>query len=225
MVAMYGRGAKRITKVTRGGKTEVVGRQKQDLFLNERSQPPLIAANDDDWNAVCLNPNCEARAERGLAGLGIVSYRPTYTKWAKHPYGRQEVERNLMPPYMFIKFGERGPNWEGIRNTDGIRSIVKSDKGIPISIPAALIAKIAEQQVSGTWDEVKRKVSKSGKVSLMPEVTFGAGQPVEVSYGPWHGCAEVIEQITDGSVRVLMEMLGAKRPVTVPAEGLIAITA
>lgn len=210
MVAMYGRGAKRAkTSVTMHGKTQVVGKT-QDIFLDQRSEPPLVAANDNrEWFAIITNINCEQKAQDGLKRLGIESYRPVYTKWQKHRQGRQEVERSLYSRYMFVAFPQGEPNWFGLRQTDGIESVV-CNKGEPIKIPPAIIARIAHEQRTGMWDEVRRKV----------DLPYSVGETI--SFGPWGGHAATIEAITDTNVKLLMNMLGASRSVTVPAQSLVA---
>jgi transcription antitermination factor NusG len=227
MKSLFSTSGRRSTVLTLRGKPSVVGKQRPDYFLEQRAQPPLVAANDD-WGAICLNPNCERRVAEGMKRLGITMYRPTYSVWRQLPNdtGRQEIERNLMPPYAFIRFDAGRPNWLGVSQTDGVRGIVAGNDRVPIALRAQDIATIADAQRAGVWDQVKRHVTKAGKISAMPEVTFGKGQPVTVSYGPYGGHAATIadvESIANGQVKVLMEMLGAMRVVSVPVGNLEAV--
>lgn len=171
-------------------------KKAQDIYLADadRSPVPEVAVNDnaEHWFAIVVKPGHEKRVCGDLRRASIRYYRPVHTAWAKHPKGRQEVERSLYPRYVFVA----NPDWFALGRVDGLAGVVCAN-GVPSRIPTADVALIAAQQRSRAHD-VKRKV----------EV---AADPLRVEcYG------KRIQAVTSKGVDMLMEFLG-RGSVTMPA--------
>lgn len=224
MVAMYGRGAKSVTKLTMRGKTQVVGKQKPGealVYLENRPLPPLIAMNDNavPWYIIVPNIGNERKVIARLPSLGVTPYRPTYTKWRKTRTGREEVEASLLSRYMFIQFdGE--PNWFKLRQTDGIESVLCDGYGMPKRVSPAEIRRIADEQIAGKWDLVKRP-----QRGMPTPIGFDVGDAVEPAEGhPLFGMVRgFVEKIVGGGALVKLDrMMLGKDQIVMPAGTLQA---
>lgn len=225
MVAMYGRGAKSVTTLTMRGKTQVFGKQKQGealVYIQDRELPPLLAMNDNaaPWYIITPNINNERKAIARLRQIGVTPYRPTYTKWRKTKTGREEVEASLLARYMFIQFNGE-PNWFKLRQTDGVESVLCDGYGMPKRVSPSEVRRIAEEQMAGKWDQVKRPVR-----GVPAPIGFDVGDAVEPAEGhPLFGMVRgFIEKMVGGGALVKLDrMLLGKDQIVMPAGTLQAV--
>ncbi len=105
------------------------------------------------------------------------------------------VERKVFPGYVLIKMVLTDESWHLVRNTRGVTGFVGSaNKAIPLT---------------------QEEIDALGIDKHVVEVSFKAGQTVNVTDGPLDGFSGVIEEVdTNRSrVRVIVSMFGRETPV------------
>lgn len=149
-------------------------------------------------------PNFEATAAEHLRRQGYEYYYPRHL--LRRP-NKVPVIRPLFPRYIFILIDQV---WYSITGTRGISTVLMGDTA-PETLPAVVI------------ENLKKRESKDGLVSLPIPPKFAVGQHVRVKTGPLEGQLLVYEGMsTQERVRVLFQAMGRACTVELPEKALIA---
>lgn len=114
--------------------------------------------------------------------------------------GKQDVkEEKIFPGYVLIKMELNEESWDLVRNTDGVRGFVKTDK-YPRPLPESEIQAIMKFQ------EVEQPSYQN---------SFSVGEAVKIVDGPFADFIGSVEEIdeTKGKIKVLVSFLGREAPV------------
>jgi transcriptional antiterminator RfaH len=157
------------------------------------------------WIVARTKPNHERIAKEHAERQQHVCYLPFY--YDSNKSGNQ-TKRVLFPCYLFVEIELQ---FYHLKYTRGITNIIMMDGEQPSYVPDESIY------------ELKRR-EKNGCVELDAQQSkFLPDDPVIVTYGPFADRLGLYRgQSTQDRVRVLMDMLGGKREVLVPARALEA---
>lgn len=114
--------------------------------------------------------------------------------------GKQDVkEDKLFPGYVLIKMELNENTWDIVKNTEGVRGFVKTDK-YPKPLPEAEVKAIMK------FMEVEQPSYQS---------SFSVGEAVKIVDGAFAGFIGSVEYIdnTKGKIKVLISFLGREAPV------------
>jgi len=114
--------------------------------------------------------------------------------------GKQDVrEDKLFPGYVLIKMELDEQTWDIVKNTEGVRGFVKTDR-YPKPLPEAEVKAIMK------FMEVEQPSYQS---------SFGVGEAVKITDGAFAGFIGSVQSIdnTKGKIKVLISFLGREAPV------------
>jgi len=160
------------------------------------------------WAVIRSAPNHERLAAEGVALAGFETFIPRIrvkngARWRTTP---------LFGSYFFVRVVDR---WRILERTMGVLSVVKFGAA-PARCPDAEIAALLERSDP---DGVIRLGARSPSLSRR---AFTPGATVEIAGGPFYGLTGVYVGMSARERElVLLNVLGAARPVAVPA-GLLA---
>lgn len=158
------------------------------------------------WFLAQLKPNCAAIAARNLARQGFETFLPLEEQTRPRRGHFETMLKPLFPGYIFVAFDAARGLWRKVNSTHGITRLV-SFGAAPAPVPAGLVA-----DLRGRCDDDGR---------LLPPETLRAGDTVTLTSGPLADFVAEVERITpDRRVWVLMELMGARTRVAVPASQL-----
>lgn len=156
------------------------------------------------WCVVVTKPNHEAIAAVNLQRQGFSYYYPRF-KFQKSG-SHSPVVRPLFPRYMFVFIEEV---WRSITGTRGISYVLMGEGG-PQTLPDSAIKKMKDREIGGLYQ-------------LVAPPKFQPGEAVKATEGPLMGLPLIYEGMTSHErVRVLMDLLGRKVPVTIEEKLLVA---
>jgi transcriptional antiterminator NusG len=114
--------------------------------------------------------------------------------------GKQNIkEEKIFPGYVLIKMELNEEAWDLVRNTDGVRGFVKTDK-YPRPLPESEVTAIMKFQ------EVEQPSYQN---------SFSVGEAVKITDGAFVDFIGSVEEIDDtkGKIKVLISFLGREAPV------------
>jgi transcriptional antiterminator NusG len=114
--------------------------------------------------------------------------------------GKQDVkEDKIFPGYVLIKMELNEKTWDLVRNTEGVRGFVKTDK-YPRPLPESEVNAIMKFQ------EVEQPSYQT---------SFSVGEAVKITEGAFADFIGSVEEIDDtkGKIKVLISFLGREAPV------------
>lgn len=106
------------------------------------------------WFVVTVSPNCLARVEGELGGLGYRTFTPKLRKWISHARVRKAAWRPILGRYLFVDLA--GGDFHQVRSTNGVESIV-GVAGEPRAVPEDRVLLLMARQMAGEWDLVAER--------------------------------------------------------------------
>jgi transcriptional antiterminator RfaH len=114
--------------------------------------------------------------------------------------------RPLFPGYLFVAFDKAHGGWQAVNSTYGITRLVSAGK-TPVEVPLNLVSQLMQ------------RCDTAGK--LLPPKLLSPGDQVIINKGPFVEFIATIEALaSDRRVWVLLEFMGQKTRVAVPADQL-----
>lgn len=176
-----------------------------------------MAKESDDgmyplWYAVMTAPRMEFVAEQNLRRQGYWTWLPHHRVKDKRKlpnrdaYKIEVVNEAYFPRYLFVALRRETDSMYAINETDGVSTVVyQGEEPLPIphDIMDELMARADLDGLVGQIDKTARKRFKRGQ-----RVTF-------VDESPFAGFMGMVQQDTRASVRVLLEIFGKDRPISV----------
>lgn len=187
-------------------------------FVETRNPAPADLDPGLHWLLVCTRPRAEAKAKEGLEAAGCTVFWPSRKRLIT--YGKRRIEHDVstFPGYLFaagVPFRAvshdrvrddrsvvtvNGRPIDDIRDIDGVLRVYGNERGW-LRVPPAAIRAVAD------WQNAKEPEK--------PPVRFRAGDVVSVISGPFMDfSAVVVEQIGLHEAKVLIEIMGAQREVS-----------
>ena len=217
---MYGR--KLSAKATAAHNFIVPVRQRSEVPLDKekRREPPLIDTDPAApiiWYGIVTAPGQENKAEEELRKLGFTCcYIPRETYWTTHRAGKRVTKRErqkpLIPRYLFLAF-EPGDTWYGVKEAEGVSGVL-SNHGTACPIPAKAIAKLADRERGGWFDERKRRALETGT-----EAPYAAGDQIRIiGENAFHSFPATVENCDATTVELLVAIFGRMTPMALPID-------
>lgn len=151
------------------------------------------------WYVIYTKRGQEDRALTNLERQGVACYLPMLrTQRVSHGVAETILEP-LFPRYLFIQLDPDGAGWSVLRSTRGVTRLVTFGSE-PAAVNDGLIALL-----------------KSKEEAMNSAPLFAAGEPVQVTSGPFSGI-EGVYLMADGESRamVLVELLSKPARLPVP---------
>lgn len=159
------------------------------------------------WHVVETLARREMFAVQNLERQNISTFWPRFWKTRRHARRQDRVLASLFPGYIFVQIDPEWTIWRPINSTFGVKRLVTGVSQRPEPVPAAAMAIILARCHQGVM------------TSLYDE--FLPGEQARITAGPLFDQLVSIECYDDkGRVRVLLNILGAKTPVTLPINSL-----
>lgn len=161
------------------------------------------------WFLAQLKPNCANIADKNLKRQGFDTFLPLEETTRQYNGKFVTTRQPLFPGYIFVAFDITHGLWRTVRSTYGITRLV-SFGDEPAPVPPDLVAQMMLNCDAG------------GK--MLSTDILKPGDQVTLTKGPFANfIAEVVKIEPDRRVWVLMEIMGAKTKVAVPADQLRAV--
>lgn len=110
------------------------------------------------WYICLTNPNCHARAEKGLAHIGYRAFWPKMRKWVSHARTKVAKEYPILGRYLFVEVPDG--NFYSVRAVNGIEGILTGDNNAPASVPEGVVWAFRERYMRGEWDFVSNETGE-----------------------------------------------------------------
>jgi transcription antitermination factor NusG len=161
------------------------------------------------WYVVQTRPGKEALAVSNLRRQGFEPFLPQVRRTVRHARRTRELLRPLFPRYLFLPLDLGRDRWRPLLGTIGVASVIM-DGERPRATPPGLVEElIAASDWSGNLD-LSHRLAVGGSVKLLR--------------GPFAERIAQLVELEDGDrVRVLLEVLGAARRVSVQAADLMPV--
>ncbi|WP_163559810.1 transcription/translation regulatory transformer protein RfaH [Halomonas sp. NO4] len=166
--------------------------------------------SDDDavprWYAIQCKGGESFRASENLANQGFEIFHPVLEVQKKRRGKLEWLSEPLFPYYLFIRLDRLASNWRPIRSTRGVLKIVTfGDRPLPVD--DALV-------------ETLRSHGSDGQ-DTAANVYFRAGEPVEITEGPFQNLSAVFANHS-GEERavVLLNLLQRQQRLEMPVAHL-----
>jgi transcriptional antiterminator RfaH len=158
------------------------------------------------WFLAQFKPNCHRIAERNLVRQGFQSFLPMQEETRRVRGKFTTFMRPLFPGYLFVAFDKAHGGWQAVNSTSGITRLVSAGK-TPVEVPLNLVSQLMQ------------RCDTAGK--LLPPKLLSPGDQVIINKGPFVEFIATIEALaSDRRVWVLLEFMGQKTRVAVPADQL-----
>jgi len=153
------------------------------------------------WFAVQCKANREPGAAIQLRNQGFQVFLPLRQKTWRHARRVEIRQVPFFPGYLFVVLDLQRDRWRSINGTFGVQRLVMAGgEALPAPLPQGII------------EVLRCEADERG--CLRHEELLRVGQAVRILAGPFGDrMGELIELDDAGRVRVLVELLGGRRPV------------
>lgn len=163
----------------------------------------------DRWYAVHTQPHREMRAAAQLERQGFHAFVPQTLKTVRHARRFRRVKRPFFPRYLFVAFDADRDQWRSVNGTFGVTRLVMAGER-PQPAPRGLV------------EGLRAMTTKDGVLEFSPRLE--PGQRVCILSGPFAEQIGELQEIDEkGRVRILLDLMGGKVPVTSKAETLAPV--
>lgn len=161
------------------------------------------------WYVVQTQPRKESFAGQNLDNQGFTSFLPRIRKTTRHARRTRTGLVPLFPRYLFVSLDLGQDRWRSVHGTFGVARMV-TDGFWPAPVPHGLV------------EELIDAAERFGAIDLRESLT--PGEKVRFLNGPFAETIGKLVQLDDaGRARVLLELLGSEREVSVAAESLAPV--
>ena len=168
----------------------------------------LQLTQGEHWFCVQTLPRKEPTALVNLHRQGFRTFMPRLLKTVRHARKTRTVRAPLFPGYLFTPLDLDRDQWRRINGSFGVASLVmEGDR--PRLVPVGIVESL--QALVGDGDLVDLGVC------------LAVGGPVRILAGPFADQLGQLSGLDDhGRARVLLEIMGAERTVTIESRSLVA---
>ena len=167
------------------------------------------SGSDSRWYLVFTQPHKEKRAASQLQNQGFGTFLPMHRKTIRHARQFREVIAPYFPRYLFVELSIARDRWLSVNGTFGVTNLVmQGDRPVPVPL--------------GVVEALAVFTDEDGLLST--EGSLRRDDAVRIATGPFSGLVGELETLEqDGRVKVLLDLMGTKRRVSVLAQGLVPI--
>src|SRR3954470_17535690 len=177
------------------------------IALSETGEAPLAELRER-WYAAQTLHRRERGAELQLEAQGFTSFLPQITRTVRHARQLRTVRTALFPCYVFVRLDLERDRWRSVNGTYGVARLVMAD-GRPVPLPTGVVESLLDLR------------DANGVVRL--DRDLAVGQRVEVIAGPFaQALGDLARLDGPGRVKVLLDIMGGRVPVSVPRASLRA---
>jgi transcriptional antiterminator RfaH len=158
------------------------------------------------WACCYTHPQAERWAEQGLRRQGYTTFLPLTVAFRRDPVirsMRHRVEVPAFPRYLFVAFDASQASWSPIRDTPGVRDLVKCGSQIQYASSDALEA---VRMALGAWTHT--------------DAAWTPGAPCSLALGPLRGHPAVVLATHRDTATLAVLLFGALRQVQAPVAWL-----
>lgn len=156
------------------------------------------------WFVVQTQPHKEVQAGVNLGNQGFQSFLPRIRKTVRHARRSRTALAPLFPRYLFVSLDLGRERWRSVNGTFGVSRLV-SHGTWPAPVPHGLV------------EELMAITEQVGAIDLRNALT--PGESVRFLSGPFAETIGRLVALNDtGRARVLLELLGSEREISVAAE-------
>jgi transcriptional antiterminator NusG len=172
------------------------------------------------WFVVRASIRAEEKAASSIRLAGFDVYLPKMRLEKKHRRTNtySEVERPLMPGYLFVGFTSFARHFGMVRDCDGVYKLLEV-QGEPIQVPSQSVVEIQCAETDMRFDDTRKaRQHRKEEARTKRETTrmqFPAGSNVVVSDtdSPFSSFKAVVEEVTrTGHVKALVNLFGRMVP-------------
>jgi transcriptional antiterminator RfaH len=161
------------------------------------------------WYCVHTQPKREAWAFENLSRQGFRGWLPLLARTVRHARRVRTVATALFPRYGFVALDLARDRWRSVNGTFGVIGLIM-DGDRPRPVPRGVV------------EGLQALADAAGVVRYGLEVAVG--QKVRVLAGPFADRLATVTRLDEkGRVAVLLEILGAERPVILQREQLLPL--
>ena len=172
--------------------------------------PPHIPtlAEGERWYVIRSQPRKESFAVANLHRQGFQTFLPRLTKTVRHARRTRTVKAPLFPGYLFTPLNPDIRQWRPINGTMGVLGLImEGDRPQPVPI--------------GVIESILALTSPDETVDWGQRLT--PGRQVRILTGPFADQLGTLRSLDDhGRARVLLEIMGAARTLTLESRALFA---
>ncbi|BCX19572.1 MAG: transcription antitermination protein NusG [Geminicoccaceae bacterium] len=178
------------------------------LASGERWSTPALGPGER-WYCVHTQPRREAWAFENLSRQGFRGWLPLLARTVRHARRVRTVATALFPRYGFVALDLARDRWRSVNGTFGVIGLIM-DGDRPRPVPRGVV------------EGLQALADADGVVRYGLEVAVG--QKVRVLAGPFADRLATVTRLDEkGRVAVLLEILGAERPVILQREQLLPL--
>lgn len=170
----------------------------------------FAAANSprtSSWYVAETQLRKEQVAEINLARQSFQTFCPRIRKTRRHARRLDQVMAPVFPGYIFVSMDPAMDQWRSINGTLGVKRLLQFDKDVPAAMPQDAMGQLFARCDNGI-------MARSSDI-------FAPGKAVRIVSGPFAEMMTSIETLDErGRVRVLLDILGSKTPVTLTFESI-----
>jgi transcriptional antiterminator NusG len=175
--------------------------------------PPLSIPLGPRWYLVRTLRHDECNAQKAIVGLGVETYLPMESHWAKHGRKIKRVTLPLFRQYLFTRFDLERDDWGQIRRAHFVDRIISVDE-IPVRVPDQQLEIIRLAEAAGAYDRTIRRPE--------PPDGFDVGTKVRIRAGPFAGLIAEIRRASPGRrVEILFAILGRETRIRLDKMNLV----
>ena len=155
------------------------------------------------WYIAITNPNCQRRAEAGLAAIGYQAFWPRLRKWVAHARTKKAKEYPILGRYLFVEIPDG--EFYSVRSVNGIEGLLTSDSGVPARIPAEMVWHFRDRYMRGEWDFVSNETGEfyeSGQI-VTRRNRIPAGALIRIMEGEFANLLTVVRGRRNGKIQFL----------------------
>lgn len=165
------------------------------------------------WFAFRVKPQTERKVAQQLRWQGMKAVVPVFRAWRRiNRYAKTKTprERPIMPGYIWVGFVGDVPWWRLLGRED-VFSVV-SFAGVPACMDRSQVARMLADERRGVYaDSDDWRNMRSG-------FEYKVGETVEFEAQGFEGFTGKVVHLNARDARILFEMFGAEREITVPVE-------
>ena len=167
------------------------------------TQPLAAPAPKPAWRLVHTKPRQERIAQDNLRRQGYETYLPRFGRRTQAGIAVQV----LFPRYLFIRLADTVDNWRPIQSTVGVTRLVHFGAVVP-QVPDSLVTSLrAAEDPAGLLPTPDKALQPGDEVDFL--------DPSFRQYEAIFHCAK-----DDDRIVILMNIVGVKTPMTVPATAI-----
>ncbi len=162
------------------------------------------------WYVVMSRPQQEAVALLNLERQGFVAFLPQRLETTRSSRGFRTRMRPVFPRYLLVQLDLERDRWRSVNGTFGVSRLIGFAER-PSPLPG------------GVAETLQR--SLDGRGVLQFEAPLVPGETVRLVSGPFASQLGVLERLDDnGRVRLLLDILGGKIPLSVSCDQVERVT-